>query len=225
MKKKVIIILAVVACVLLLVVGLYFAWRAAYQIWGGEGGFEAVIVSVEGNVITAEVTKDDDATSFLSPKLPDKIVFDADRCDGSHLKVGDKIRGTYLKGTIDGNNVRVVSVRVYTDPDINSGKRLPIVMTIAETLPSCVAFEYKDGNPYCFYAYDDGGKLYRVLWNNFDGLNEKDRIVVDHNDIIKTLSYDEYPDGGWTPQYEITAISIYSEEEWNAFEQNGANEN
>mgnify|MGYP003502335869 CR=1 FL=1 len=26
-------------------------------------------------------------------------------------------------------------------------------------------------------------------------------------------------------KYEITAISIYSEEEWNAFEQNGANEN
>ena len=117
MKKKVIIILAVVACVLLLVVGLYFAWRAAYQIWGGEGGFEAVIVSVEGNVITAEVTKDDDddATSFLSPKLPDKIVFDADRCDGSHLKVGDKISGMYLKGTIDGNNVHVVSVSVITE--------------------------------------------------------------------------------------------------------------
>ena len=105
-----------------------------------------------------------------------------------------------------------------------SGKRLPIVMTIAETLPSCVAFEYKDGNPYCFYAYDDDGKLYRVLWNNFDGLNEKDRIVVDHNDNIIALNYDEYL-SGWTPQYEITAISIYSEEEWNAFEQNGANEN
>ena len=70
----------------------------------------------------------------------------------------------------------------------------------------------------------DDGKLYRVLWNNFDGLNEKDRIVVDHNDNIVTLNYDEYP-SGWTPQYEITAISIYSEEEWNAFEQNGANEN
>ena len=48
-------------------------------------------------------------------KLPDKIVFDADRCDGYHLKVGDKIRGTYLKGTIDGNNVHVVSVSVITD--------------------------------------------------------------------------------------------------------------
>ena len=105
-----------------------------------------------------------------------------------------------------------------------SGKRLPIVMTIAETLPSCVAFEYKDGNPYCFYAYDDGGKLYRVFWNNFDGLSENEQIVVDHNDNIVALNYDEYP-SGWTPQYEITAISICSEEEWNAFEQNGANEN
>ena len=115
MKKKVIIILAVLICILLLVVALYFAWRVAYQIWGGEGGFDAVILSVDGNVITAEVTKDDDATSFLSPKLPDKIIFDADRCDGSHLKVGDKISGTYLKGTIDGNNVHVVSVSVITE--------------------------------------------------------------------------------------------------------------
>ena len=88
-----------------------------------------------------------------------------------------------------------------------SGKRLPIVMTIAETLPSCVAFEYKDEKPYCFYAYDTEGKLYRVFWNDFTGLSEKDVIVVDHNDDIKTLTYDEYP-SGWTPQYEVTAISI-----------------
>ncbi len=89
----------------------------------------------------------------------------------------------------------------------SSGKRLPITMTIAETLPSCVAFEYRDQKPYCFYAYDTEGKLYRVIWNDFTGLNEKDVIVVDHNDDIKTLTYDEYPDG-WTPQYELTAISV-----------------
>lgn len=88
-----------------------------------------------------------------------------------------------------------------------SGKRLPITLTIAETLPSCVAFEYKDEKPYCFYAYDTEGHLYRVLWNDFTGLNEKDVIVVDHNDDIKTLTYDEYP-GGWTPQYEVTAIKV-----------------
>lgn len=92
-----------------------------------------------------------------------------------------------------------------------SGKRLPITMTIAETLPSCVAFEYKDEKPYCFYAYDTEGKLYRVLWTDFTGLNEKDVVIVDYNDAIKTLTYDEYPEGGWTPQYEVTAISVKKE--------------
>ncbi len=98
-----------------------------------------------------------------------------------------------------------------------SGKRLPITLTIAETLPSCVAFEYKDEKPYCFYAYDAEGKLYRVFWNDFTGLNEKDVIVVDHNDDIKSLTYDDYPGGGWTPQYEFTAISV--------MKKNGADEN
>ena len=114
MKKKVIIILAVLVCILLLVVALYFAWRVAYQIWGGEGGFEAEILSVEEDIITAKVTCEN-RNSFLSPKLPDTIIFDADRCDGSHLKVGDKISGMYLKGTINGNNVHVVSVSVITE--------------------------------------------------------------------------------------------------------------
>lgn len=88
-----------------------------------------------------------------------------------------------------------------------SGKCLPITMTVAETLPSCVAFEYKDGKPYCFYAYDTEGKLYRVFWNDFTGLNEKDVIVVDHNDDIKELDYVN-PPGGWSPKYEVTAIAV-----------------
>jgi hypothetical protein len=115
--------------------------------------------------------------------------------------------------------------RSYTVPDTTPRERLTIEMTIAETLPSCVVFEYKDEKPYCFYAYNSEGKLCRVFWNEFAGLNEKDIIAVECDGDFKALSYDEYPDGGWTPQYEVTAISIYSEEEWNAFEQNGANEN
>lgn len=91
-----------------------------------------------------------------------------------------------------------------------SGKRLPITLTIAETLPSCVAFEYKDEKPYCFYAYDTEGHLYRVLWNDFTGLNEKDVIVVDHSDDIKELDYVN-PPGGWSPKYEVTAISVKKE--------------
>lgn len=91
------------------------------------------------------------------------------------------------------------------------GVSASVVMIIAETLPSCAAFEYKDGKPYCFYAYDDDGNLCRVFWNNFDGLNEKDRILVDYKDTIVALRYDEYP-SGWTPQYEVTAVNVVSEE-------------
>ena len=88
-----------------------------------------------------------------------------------------------------------------------SGKRLPITLTIAETLPSCVAFEYKDEKPYCFYAYDTEGHLYRVLWNDFTGLNEKDVVVVDHNDDIKKVD-EVNPPGGWSPEYEVTATEV-----------------
>ena len=84
----------------------------------------------------------------------------------------------------------------------------PLFMTIAETLPSCVAFEYRyPDQAYCFYAYDADGKLYRVLWTDFEGLNEKDQITVEYSDI-RELTYDNYPDGGWTPQYEITATNV-----------------
>lgn len=110
------------------------------------------------------------------------------------------------------NKADVYQIGTIFHPEF-TGKRLPIVMTIAETLPSCVAFEYKGEKPYCFYAYDTEGKLYRVFWNDFTGLNEKDRIVVDHKDDIKALSYDIYPDGGFTPQYEVTAICVYLEDE------------
>ena len=97
-----------------------------------------------------------------------------------------------------------------------SGKRLTITLTIAETLPSCVAFEYKDEKPYCFYAYDTEGHLYRVFWNDFTGLNEKDVVVVDHNDDIKKLEYVNPPEG-WTPKYEVTATSIKMEKRANDY--------
>ncbi len=90
-----------------------------------------------------------------------------------------------------------------------------ITMTIAETLPSCVAFEYKDGNPYCFYAYDTEGELYRVLWTDFKGLNEKDVITVEYSDAVRALTYDVYPDGGWTPPYEVTAANVKMEKRAN----------
>lgn len=81
---------------------------------------------------------------------------------------------------------------------------LPLSMTIAETLPGCVAFEYSYP---CFYAYDERGNFYRVLWTDFDGLAERDRVSVAYS-ALKKLTYTEYPDGGYTPAFEITATQV-----------------
>lgn len=88
-----------------------------------------------------------------------------------------------------------------------SGNRSFITLTIAQTLPSCAVFEYEDEKAYCLYAYDTEGKLYRVFWNDFTGLSEKDEIVVDHNDDVKELD-DGDPASGWAPKYEVTAICV-----------------
>ncbi len=85
---------------------------------------------------------------------------------------------------------------------------LPLAMTIAETVPGCAAFEYKYPNQaYCFYAYDERGNFYRVLWTDFDGLAERDRVSVVYS-TMKKLTYAEYPNGGYTPAYEITATQV-----------------
>jgi hypothetical protein len=104
MKKKVIIFLAVVVCSA--VVAFLSVDRA-----GGEIGFGATINRVEDGIAYATVT--DQHGGFLTKKLPESIMFET--ADLEELNAGDKIRGCYLSGTIDGQTVRVVSVKVITD--------------------------------------------------------------------------------------------------------------
>ena len=107
MKKKVIIILAVMVCIAVAVVAFLSIDRA-----GGEIGFEATINRVEDGVAYATVTEQD--AGFLAKKLPESIMFETADLD-EELQAGDKISGCYLSGTIDGQTVRVVSVSVVTD--------------------------------------------------------------------------------------------------------------
>ena len=107
MKKKVIIILAVMVCIAVVVVAFLSIDRA-----GGEIGFEATINRVEDGVAYATVTEQD--AGFLAKKLPESIMFETADLD-EELNAGDKISGCYLSGTIDGQTVRVVSVSVVTD--------------------------------------------------------------------------------------------------------------
>lgn len=106
MKKKVFIFLAVVVCSAVAVVAFLSVGRA-----GGEIGFGATIDRVEDGIAYATVT--DQHAGFLTKKLPENIMFET--ADLEELNAGDNIRGCYLIGTIDGQTVRVVSVKVITD--------------------------------------------------------------------------------------------------------------
>lgn len=77
-------------------------------------------------------------------------------------------------------------------------------MTIAPTIPSGIPIE--PGR--CFYAYDENDDLYRVLWEQTDALAPEAEVQVDYHSLTKLEYPDGYPDGGYTPQYEITAAAV-----------------
>jgi hypothetical protein len=93
-----------------------------------------------------------------------------------------------------------------SDDDIVQSKVISeqgtLTMTIVKTEPSAPAFEENS-----FYARDEYGRCCRVIWSDFEGLSEEDRIVVQYRNL-KRLTYKEYWNGGWTPPYELTAVSV-----------------
>jgi hypothetical protein len=76
-------------------------------------------------------------------------------------------------------------------------------MTIANTLPSAMAFETD-----CFYAFDSNGYLYRVYCSDMTGLYEGQTIRVTYASDSKVTIEKPMPPGGWSPNYEITAIKV-----------------
>lgn len=106
MKKKAMIISAVLVCILAAAAAFLSVDRA-----GGEVGFYATINRVENGIAYATVTEQ---YAVLSKKLPENIIFETDEL-GEELKAGDNIYGNYLSGTIDGQTVCVVSIVVLTE--------------------------------------------------------------------------------------------------------------
>lgn len=106
LKKKPFILVFILIIVLSFAIIAFLSFNRA----GGEIGFEAIVLEANGNIITAEVISDN--ASFFAKKLPKTIVFDAGISGENNFRVGDRIVGDYLRGTIDGKNVRVVCFEV-----------------------------------------------------------------------------------------------------------------
>ena len=78
-----------------------------------------------------------------------------------------------------------------------------LIMTVAQTLPSCVAIEEN-----CFYGTDKDGCFWRIYCADTSGIEEGSTYKVQIGDVTYLDYFDEYPEGGWTPQCETTAITI-----------------
>lgn len=81
--------------------------------------------------------------------------------------------------------------------------QLVMDMNIVYSMPSCPAFEEN-----CFYATDSNGDLFRVKFDDMSGLYQGQSIRVTYFSTSKLkIEYPNgYPDGGYTPKYEVTAI-------------------
>lgn len=58
-----------------------------------------------------------------------------------------------------------------------------------------------------FYAYDEKGNLYRILWDDTREIKEGSDVIVEFS-TITTLSYGDGYTSGWTPKYEARAKSV-----------------
>ena len=100
--KKMIVILLIVICLL----GMWSFLSLGRA--GGEIGFDAIVTSVEGDLVYATVTEDD--AGFGSRKLPDTIVIYANDFPEDDFLIGDLIHGCYIRKQFYGDFYRVVSI-------------------------------------------------------------------------------------------------------------------
>jgi len=107
-KKIAVAIFKCIACVAAFICVLFLFGRFGRD--GGDTGFEAIIISVDENWVTAQVTKQD--FTLFYKRLPKEIIFDTNTFEGSGLKAGDVISGIFQGGTVKGNHVTVITVTV-----------------------------------------------------------------------------------------------------------------
>ena len=102
MKTKVI-------AIILVVLSLFGLWAfLSLGRAGGEIGFNAMVTSIEGNLVYATVTEDH--AGFGSRKLPDTIVIYTDEFPEAEFHIGDLIHGCYIRKEYNGDFYRVVSI-------------------------------------------------------------------------------------------------------------------
>ncbi len=135
--------------------------------------------------------------------------------EGAESETEEELQGAVPEPGEEPEEYETVEVEIMGDmveipEDELGGEPLPedymdgvLVITVAETLPSCIAIEEN-----CFYGTDKDGYFWRIYCDDTSAIVEGKIYEVEIGDIISLTYPDGYPDGGWTPQYETTAKKI-----------------
>ena len=78
-----------------------------------------------------------------------------------------------------------------------------LIITVAETLPSCIAIEEN-----CFYGYSKDGTFWRIYCDDTSDVKEGETYEIEIGKHTELTYPEEGLEGGWTPQYEATAMKI-----------------
>ena len=59
----------------------------------------------------------------------------------------------------------------------------------------------------CFFAADDDGEWYKIVWDDTDGIKSGDKLTVYYEEITNIAYETGYPDG-YTPNKQIVARKV-----------------
>lgn len=124
--------------------------------------------------------------------------------DVGGLSEGDRLSISYVnKKDIAGTVKHEITAKKIFNFNAKPTGTLIMDMIIAFSEPGYRAIDLD-----CFYATDSDGNFYRVYCNEMTGLSEGKLVrVIYSSDSLRELEYPNgYPDGGYTPKYEVTAI-------------------
>ncbi len=167
-----------------------------------------IILSAEDRNYIIDVLNNGGWTGSLAEHNPDFVFCTQSQEVGYHSSSGTFIDGKRGKSlTVTGEQREKINAMLNATAEAGNEKEKTVTLTVAETRPGNPAFEYRDGNPYCFYAFDSEGLAFRVIYGSFDSVIEKDVVTVSYSGEVREIN-ETNPPGEWSVKFEINATGV-----------------
>ncbi|MBR6426946.1 MAG: hypothetical protein IKS28_03880, partial [Clostridia bacterium] len=172
-----------------------------------------IILSAEDRNYIIDVLNNGNWTGSLAEDgiaeyFPDFVFCTQSQEVGYHSSSGTFSDGKRRKSmTVTGEQREKINAMLNATAEAGNEKEKTVTLTVAETRPGNPAFEYRDGNPYCFYAFDSEGLAFRVIYGSFNSVIEKEVVTVSYSGEVREIN-ETNPPGEWSVKYEINATGV-----------------